>query len=66
MLSFFEWGKGRVPSFDKLLDGADIDISIMKKFLQGWHVLYQKTAILPDGIPAHGGSAFFTISGNEA
>ncbi len=55
----FELRKGRVPSFDQFLDGADVDVAVVKKVLQGRHVLHQKTAVLSDGIAAERGCALF-------
>ena len=65
VFSFLKLGRAGVPSLDQFLDGADIDIAVVKKVLQGRHVLYQKPAVLADGIAAKGGCAFFAILGKE-
>jgi hypothetical protein len=45
-----ERGQRRIPSFHQLLDGAYIDISIVKKLVEGRHMLCQEPAILPDRV----------------
>jgi len=44
----------RKPAFGQLFERADIEVAVMEKGLQPWHVLDQKAPVLPDGVAAHG------------
>ena len=44
--------KIRTPSGSQFLDTANIQITVVKKFLQSRHVARQKPAILADTVPA--------------
>jgi len=42
------------PAFRQLLEGTDIEISVVKKRFELGHVFDEKAPVLPDGIAAHG------------
>ena len=64
-LPFLVHRKGWVPSFDKLFDGAYIDVSVMQKFLQGGHISFQESTILSNGIAAEGRFLFPAVLRKE-
>ena len=50
-----------LPAFGQFLQGADIQVAVVKPSLQFWQVLEQKPSVLPNGVTAHGGHTFADI-----
>src|ERR1039457_274213 len=56
---------GGVPAVNELLERADIDIPVMKKTVERWHVLAEETPVLADGIAAKWGGLRMAVKFEE-
>jgi hypothetical protein len=65
VLLLFEDRQGRIPSLHQLLNGTDIDVSIMEEGIETGHMFGQEMPVLPNRVAAKGRGTLLTVKSQE-